>query len=240
MASGSDAAKNVANLVLLDNNFDAMPHIVDEGRRVINNISMSASMFLIKTIFSTLLAITTIIFGQTYPFEPAQLSVISACGVGIPTFFLTYEANFARVEGSFLEKVFNNAFPSAFTIALGSTLITNIGLALNYNAEMLSTICILFTGWNYTLALLKVYRPLTVYRKIIIYTTQLCYYIALIVGQKILELTSISFNWMIVLLALMAFSPVLVELSSYLVNIIKYVYCKLQRYHLNKISKVKE
>ena len=240
MASGSDAAKNVANLVLLDNNFDAMPHIVDEGRRVINNISMSASMFLIKTIFSTLLAITTIIFGQTYPFEPAQLSVISACGVGIPTFFLTYEANFARVEGSFLEKVFNNAFPSAFTIALGSTLITNIGLALNYNAEMLSTICILFTGWNYTLALLKVYRPLTVYRKIIIYTTQLCYYIALIVGQKILELTSISFNWMIVLLALMAFSPVLVELSSYLVNIIKYVYRKLQRYHLNKISKVKE
>ena len=201
---------------------------------------MSASMFLIKTIFSTLLAITTIIFGQTYPFEPAQLSVISACGVGIPTFFLTYEANFARVEGSFLEKVFNNAFPSAFTIALGSTLITNIGLALNYNAEMLSTICILFTGWNYTLALLKVYRPLTVYRKIIIYTTQLCYYIALIVGQKILELTSISFNWMIVLLALMAFSPVLIELSSYLVNIIKYVYRKLQRYHLNKISKVKE
>lgn len=240
MASGSDAAKNVANLVLLDNNFDAMPHIVAEGRRVINNISMSASMFLIKTIFSTLLAITTIIFGQSYPFEPAQLSIISACGVGIPTFFLTYEANFAHVEGSFLEKVFNNAFPSAFTIALGSTLITNIGLALNFNAEMLSTICILFTGWNYTIALLKVYRPLTVYRKIIIYTTQLCYYIALIVGQQILELKNISFNWMIVLLALMAFSPVLVELSSCLINAIKYVYRKLQNYHSYKISRVKE
>ena len=105
MASGSDAAKNAANLVLLDNNFDAMPHIVDEGRRVINNITMSASMFLIKTIFSALIAISTIFFGQAYPFEPIQLSLISACGVGIPTFFLTYEANFARVEGNFLETV---------------------------------------------------------------------------------------------------------------------------------------
>lgn len=80
-----------------------MPHIVDEGRRVINNITMSASMFLIKTIFSALISITTIFFGQAYPFEPIQLSLISACGVGIPTFFLTYEANFDQIKGNFLK-----------------------------------------------------------------------------------------------------------------------------------------
>ncbi|MFQ6791847.1 HAD-IC family P-type ATPase [Thomasclavelia sp.] len=238
MASGSDAAKNAANLVLLDNNFDAMPHIVDEGRRVINNISMSASMFLIKTIFSTILAITTIIFGQAYPFAPSQLSIISACGVGIPTFFLTYEANFQRVEGSFLEKVTKNAFPSALTIAIGATLITNIGLMLGYNSQMLSTICILFTGWNYSIALLKVYRPLSLYRKVIIYTTQLCYYIALIVGQNILELKDISFNWMIILLGLVAFTPAFVEISEYLYKGLKFLYRRLQKH--SKLLKVNE
>ena len=84
MASGSDAAKNTANLVLLDSNFASMPHIVNEGRRVINNIRMAASMFLIKTIFSMLLAIMTVFLGENYPFIPIQLSIISACAVGVP------------------------------------------------------------------------------------------------------------------------------------------------------------
>lgn len=229
MASGSDAAKNVANLVLLDNNFSAMPHIVDEGRRVINNITMSASMFLIKTIFSVIISISTIIFGQAYPFEPIQLSLISACGVGIPTFFLTYEANFAHVKGNFLKNVLEKSFPSAFTIAVGATLITNIGLHLGYDANMLSTICILFTGWNYTIALLKIYSPLTRYRKIVIYMTQLIYYVSMIIGQSILELTGISFNWLMVLLALIAFSSLLVEFSSFLFKQFERLYKKHKR-----------
>lgn len=228
MASGSDAAKNAANLVLLDNNFDAMPHIVDEGRRVINNITMSASMFLIKTIFSALIAISTIFFGQAYPFEPIQLSLISAFGVGIPTFFLTYEANFAHVKDNFLKTVIEKSFPSAFTIALGATLITNIGLTLHYDHNMLATICILFTGWNYSIALLKVYTPLTTYRKIIIYTCQLGYYITMIIGQSILELTDISFNWLMILLGLLAFSPLLVDLSSFLFKLLEKYYVKFK------------
>ena len=207
MASGSDAAKNAANLVLLDNNFNAMPHIVDEGRRVINNITMSASMFLIKTIFSALISITT------------KLSLISACGVGIPTFFLTYEANFAQVKGNFLKNVLERSFPSGFIIALGATLITNIGLLLGYEPNMLSTVCILFTGWNYTIALLKVY-------KIIIYTTQLIYYISMIIGQSILELTDVTFNWLMVLLALIAFSSLLVDLTALLFKQLEDKYIK--------------
>lgn len=221
MASGSDAAKNAANLVLLNNNFDAMPHIVDEGRRVINNITMSASMFLIKTIFSALIAISTIFFGQAYPFEPIQLSLISACGVGIPTFFLTYESNFARVDGNFLETVLEKSFPSAFIIALGATLITNIGHSLNFEPNMLSTVCVLFTGWNYTIALFRIYKPLTPYRKFIIYATQLCYYISMIIGQSILELTGVSFNWLMILLAMIAFSSIMVDASSYLFEYLK-------------------
>ncbi|MBS5588075.1 MAG: HAD-IC family P-type ATPase [[Clostridium] spiroforme] len=226
MAAGSDAAKNVANLVLLDNNFSAMPHIVNEGRRVINNITMSASMFLIKTIFSIIISIATIFLGQAYPFEPIQLSLISTCGVGIPTFFLTYEANFEHVKGNFLSTVLEKSFPFALTIAIGAATITNIGLYLDYNPLMLATICILFTGWNYLLALLKIYRPLTLYRRIVIYITQLLYFILMLIGQQLFELTDISFNWLVVLLALIVYSSLFIDFSSYIFKQIKKFYIR--------------
>ena len=116
MAAGSDAAKNIANVVLLDSNFGAMPHIVNQGRRVVNNIRSAASMFLIKTIFSVLLSLITIFFGDAYPFEPIQMSLISACAVGIPTFLLTQENNYNKIDHTFLRHVFMNAFPAAVTI----------------------------------------------------------------------------------------------------------------------------
>lgn len=226
MAAGSDVAKNVANLVLLDNNFSAMPHIVNEGRRVINNITMSASMFLIKTIFSILISIATIFLGQAYPFEPIQLSLISTCGVGIPTFFLTYEANFEHVKGNFLTTVLEKSFPFALTIAIGAATITNIGLYLGYDPLMLATICILFTGWNYLLALLKIYRPLTLYRRIVIYLTQLLYFALMLIGQPLFELTDISFNWLVVLLALIVYSSLFIDFSSYLFKQLEKFYNK--------------
>ena len=226
MAAGSDVAKNVANLVLLDNNFSAMPHIVNEGRRVINNITMSASMFLIKTIFSILISVATIFLGQAYPFEPIQLSLISTCGVGIPTFFLTYEANFEHVKGNFLTTVLEKSFPFALTIAIGAATITNIGLYLGYDPLMLATICILFTGWNYLLALLKIYRPLTLYRRIVIYLTQLLYFALMLIGQPLFELTDISFNWLVVLLALIVYSSLFIDFSSYLFKQLEKFYNK--------------
>lgn len=232
MAAGSDAAKHAANIVLLDNNFSAMPHVVDEGRRVINNISMSASMFLIKTIFSALIAFGTILFGAAYPFEPIQLSIISACGVGIPTFFLTYESNFNKVEGNFLYTVFKNAFPTAIIIAIGSLLIMNLGILLHMNTMMLSTICVLLTGWNYFLALRRIYHPMTTYRKIIIYATQLIYFIAMVIGQEILSLSSITFIGLMILMAIFNFSSVLTE---WVEEITVYLLEKIQQYKSKKV-----
>ena len=115
MAQGSDAAKNIANVVLLDSNFASMPHIVNQGRRVVNNIRTAASMFLIKTMFSVMLSLLTIFFGNTYPFEPIQMSLISACAVGIPTFLLAQENNYDKIDHTFLRHVFLNAFPAAIT-----------------------------------------------------------------------------------------------------------------------------
>ena len=100
-------------MVLLDSNFAAMPEIVNQGRRVVNNIRTAASMFLIKTIFSVLLSLITIFFGDSYPFEPIQMSLISACAVGIPTFLLAQENNYEKIDHTFLRHVFMNAFPAA-------------------------------------------------------------------------------------------------------------------------------
>ena len=206
MASGSDAAKNTANIVLLDNNFDSLPHVVHEGRRVINNITASASMYLIKTIFSVLLSVGLIIFGHGYPFEPIQLTIISGCCVGIPTFFLTYEPNFNRVSGDFLITVFKNAFPFALMIAISSTLIVNGGRIIGYDKDTLYTICILLTAWCYYSGLKHIYSPLSFYRFIIIYSMQFVLYICLIGGHDFLSLGSIDFLGAILLMFLVTFS----------------------------------
>ncbi len=220
MASGSEAAKHTANLVLLDSNFASMPHIVNEGRRVINNITCAASMFLIKTIFSVLLACMTIFFGQAYPFEPVQLSIISGCAVGIPGFLLQLESNFKPVDRHFFRKVIYNAAPTAITIAVTVFCITNIGRWLGSSPEMLTTVCVLTTGWSYMLTLQKVYSPMTKYRKFIIYSMQIIYLLCMIIGQKILELVALDFSAVILLLAVTTFSPMMIEGISHLYLVI--------------------
>lgn len=226
MASGSDAAKSAAHIVLLKNNFNAMPHIVNEGRRVINNITASASMYLIKTIFSVVLSIGMILFGHGYPFKPIQLTVISACCVGIPTFFLTYEPNFKRVSGDFLKTVFKNAFPFAFMIAICSTIIVNGGRLLGFEKDMLSTICVLLTSWCYYCGLKHIYSPLSHYRTFIIYIMQIVLYVTLIIGNQFLGLGNIDYIGAITLMFLVTFSKVI-----YLINfeIFDYAYLFIQR-----------
>lgn len=91
MAQGSEAAKNIANLVLLDSDFSHLPQIVNEGRRVINNIQRTASLFLVKTTFSVILSLLTLFFIPVYPFEPIQLTLISTVSIGMPSFFLALE-----------------------------------------------------------------------------------------------------------------------------------------------------
>lgn len=228
MAAGSDAAKRAANLVLLDNNFNAMPAIVNEGRRVINNITMAASLFLIKTIFSTFIAVVTLLVGQTYPFEPIQLSVISACCVGIPSFFLTYESNFTIVKGSFLKNVIANAFPPALTISIGTSLIMNFGLFLGNSKEMLSTMCVIFTAWNYMSALKRIYSPLSTYRKCILYASQLLYFVAMVIGQDILSLGGLHYLGLIILIGILNFTRLFNESTTCLFNFL-YKHYRLYR-----------
>ena len=211
MAEGSDAAKNIANVVLLDSNFAAMPHIVNQGRRVVNNIRTAASMFLIKTIFSVLLSLITIFFGEAYPFEPIQMSLISACAVGIPTFLLAQENNYQKIGHTFLRHVFMNAFPAAVTITGCVFAVMVVCQDVYHSNIMLNTACVLVTGWNYMAALKTVYAPLNRYRKVIIYSMQCSFFLVAVVLQKLLALGSLEFGMIILVFLLMTFSPILIE-----------------------------
>ena len=214
MAEGSDAAKNIANVVLLDSNFAAMPEIVNQGRRVVNNIRTAASMFLIKTIFSVLLSLITIFFGDSYPFEPIQMSLISACAVGIPTFLLAQENNYEKIDHTFLRHVFMNAFPAAVTITGCVFSVMLVCQNVYHSNAMLNTACVLVTGWNYMTALKTVYAPLNTYRKVIIYSMQVIFFGAAVVLQNLLTLGSLEFGMIILVFLLMTFSPSLIDVIT--------------------------
>ena len=220
IAEGSDAAKNIANVVLLDSNFAAMPEIVNQGRRVVNNIRTAASMFLIKTIFSVLLSLITIFFGDSYPFEPIQMSLISACAVGIPTFLLAQENNYEKIDHTFLRHVFMNAFPAAVTITGCVFTVMLVCQNVYHSNLMLNTACVLVTGWNYMAALKTVYAPLNRYRKVIIYSMQVIFFAAAVILQDLLTLGSLEFGMIILVFLLMTFSPILIEvITAWLRNI---------------------
>lgn len=214
MASGSEAAKNTANLVLLNSDFASLPHIVNEGRRVINNIKAAASMFLIKTGFSVLTALLTIIVGQNYPFQPIQLSVINGCAVAIPTMLLQLEPSFQKVNKHFFREVLRMSMPAAITITAMITIINNSGHSIGTPREMLSTVCVLATGWVYLITLRQVYSPMTGYRKFVIYLMQTAYLVAMVIGQRIMELVGLNFTCVIVTLAAVNFAPMIIDLAT--------------------------
>lgn len=146
MANGSDAAKNVSQLVLLDSNFASMPKVVAEGRRTINNLQRSASLFLVKTIYSTILALMFLLMSDVYPFIPIQLSLISVVTIGIPSFILALEPNNERVKGNFLRQVISKALPSGLCVAINIFILA----MLNRNGIILdkdfSSLCVISTG----------------------------------------------------------------------------------------------
>lgn len=218
MASGSEAAKNIANLVLLDSNFAAMPHIVNEGRRVINNIRMAASMFLIKTIFSVLLSLLLVFFGEAYPFQPIQMSIISACAVGIPTFLLAQEPNYEKIQGGFLRHVFMNAVPTALSITTCVFAIMLVCSDIYHSNDMLGTACVLVTGWNYMAALKKVYSPMTKFRKIVTNGMQVIFILGLLIGQNLLDMQALEFGMILLVFFLMTMMPLVTDWISELIR----------------------
>ena len=146
MAEGSDAVRQVSQLVLLDSNFANFTRVLMEGRRVINNITRAASLFLVKTMFSLMLAIIVIIANEAYPFVPIQLTLISALTIGAPSVFLALEPNKNRITGNFLEKVLKKSLPGALTVVFNVVMIMIVGAYLHLDQQQISTLAVISTG----------------------------------------------------------------------------------------------
>ena len=166
MASGADAARHAAHIVLLDNHFTALPHVVAEGRRVVHNITRTASLFLVKTIYSFALSVLMLFIPGSYPFYPIQLTLISALTVGIPSFFLALEPNREPVHGSFLRKVLIRALPGGIAVTLCAAAAALMESA--WPSEVCSTLATLAAGWVGLVMLYSVCAPLNRFRLILL------------------------------------------------------------------------
>ena len=162
MASGAEAACNVADLVLVNSDFANMPLIVDEGRRVINNIERTAALFLVKNIFSFIMTLVSVFAVCYYPLKPVQISLVSAMMIGIPSFFLALEPNKNLVEGKFLRNVIKKALPSALSAVLSVCCLLIVSDCFNMEYDMLSTIaCIVYAFCAYMM-LFGVCKPFNI------------------------------------------------------------------------------
>jgi len=168
MASGSQAASQVARLVLLNSDFAAMPSIVAEGRRVINNIQRAATLFLVKNIFSLGLALITLATSLQFPLESFHLSIMSVLTIGLPGFFLAMEPNYERVTGHFMTKTLRKAFPSGLTnilvVLTAQAFMAAFHMPLN-DGQTISTAILCTVG---LLVLFKVCQPFTLLRKLVL------------------------------------------------------------------------
>ncbi len=168
MAGGAQAATQVAQLVLTDGDFSAMPHIVAEGRRVINNIQRAATLFLVKNIFSLGLALLSLLTSWPYPLVPIHLTMVSALTIGIPSFFLAMEPNYERVTGSFIRTVLRRALPGGLTnicmVLAAQAYMAVFGLPL----EQTGTICAAILSAVGLLVLFQVCKPFDLFRKILL------------------------------------------------------------------------
>ncbi len=160
MASGSDAASNASQLVLLDSDFSRMPGVVLEGRRVVNNIQRTASLFLVKNIFSMLLAIFSVILMLDYPLEPSQVSLISMFTIGIPSFVLALEPNKSLIKGKFLPNVFIKALPAGLTDFIVVSGLVIFCREFRVGQECLSTSCTILVAIVGFMILYRIAQPM--------------------------------------------------------------------------------
>ena len=164
MASGSEATAQAAQVVLLDSDFSAIPSVVLEGRRVVNNIQRSASLFLVKNIFSFLMSIFSVVLLITYPLEPSQVSLISLFDIGLPAFLLAMEPNENRIEGKFMKNVFLKALPAGLTDVLSIGALVICGIVFHLPSEDIATAATVLLAMIGFMILTKISRPLNKYR----------------------------------------------------------------------------
>lgn len=229
MASGSDAARNVSQLVLVNNDFAAMPSVVDEGRRTINNIERSSALYLVKTIYSVILSILFIFFNSQYPFEPIQLTLIGAFTVAIPSFVLALQPNHNRIKGNFTAKIFAHAVPSAVCVILNITMVVYLrDLFGVVNSDELSTICVYLTALSGFLLVVRLSLPINFLRGIMLVVSVGGVVLGSLLFGDLFSVVQLSFDAVIMLVAL---GIATVVLFNILYNVCRYFIKKFDKQH---------
>lgn len=167
--SGSDAARNVSQLILLNDDFNSLPNVVKEGRQTINNVERSASLLLVKTLYTLMLIIYSIISFQKYFFIPIQLTFITAFTIGAPSFILALEPNNDLVKGNFLLKAFSKSLPTALTVVFNIITVSIFAKTFDLSYEMQSSICVILTTIVGLYNLFKISYPINLYRGILFF-----------------------------------------------------------------------
>ena len=194
MASGADAAKNVSQLVLLDSNFASMPKVVAEGRRTINNVERSASLLLIKTIFTSILVIICIFIKSEYFYLPIQLSLITTCTISVPSFFLALEPNTNLVKGNFMLKAVGKSIPPALTVVFNVVMITLFKEAFNLDSDLTSTLIVIMTSTTGFINLFRMSRPFNWFRGLLYFVLLSIFIYVILYQSAFFYLSQINFK----------------------------------------------
>ena len=220
MAAGSDAAKQVAHIVLMDSNFASMKSIVREGRMIIANIERVSALYLTKTIYSVLLSVIFIALARTYPFVPIHLSLISGTAIGIPSFILTLEQTEGTTSGGFLRNVLRISLPSALTIVVMMMINQLISVLFGFEPAVLSTYNLILAGFISQMVVWEVCHPMNKRRRFLCISMAVLFVLAMLVLPGFFSITRI-FQWrMIFIIPLMIFSYVLWGKLTRIVRII--------------------
>lgn len=207
MASGAQAASQVARLVLLDSDFSAMPGIVGEGRRVINNIQRTATLFLVKNIFSLALSIISLFTNWPYPLVPMHLTVISALTIGVPSFFLAMEPNYELVRGRFLSGVLRRALPGGLTNIFVVLMAQAFRACFHLPDEQISTVCAAILSIVGLLVLYQTCKPFNAFRGVIWAAMAAALVICFTLLGTLFELRAGSGATMLVMATLLIMTP---------------------------------
>ena len=219
MGSGSQACKSVASLVLLENQMNALPVILYQGRCVINNIQRSASLFLVKTIFSIGLSLLTLVCLKNYPFKPIQLTLISALATGIPSFVLTLEPNGNIVKGNFLRNVISKALPGAICVICSVIGVSILGHFVSISPSEYSTMCTILAGVNALMVLIRVCVPMTLLRKILVTIMCMIFIGSMILCQNFFYIVHLRWYEIIYVILNICLIPFILTFVSYWVKV---------------------
>lgn len=217
----SEAARNVSNLVLLDSDFNSLPLIVAEGRRTINNIERSSTLFLVKTIYSSLLAIIFLFLNVAYPFIPIQLTLVSVLTIGIPSFILALEPNKERVTGHFFTNVISKSLPAAITIVSNIMIVVIVKALFKFDVHETSTLCVMLTGFTGFILLYRLCKPFNIIRSILLSCLISIFCLCILGMRNIFVLSSLTPYMLVLILILTILSYIIFNLMMNLVE--KYI-----------------